>query len=60
MPQSRKRGGAKVHRKRIEKVNHNRKAEQSAMQKLFNEAIKTQVEELKKKQESESASTENQ
>jgi len=59
MPQSRKRSGAKAHRKRIEKVNQRRKAEQSAMQKLFNESIKKQVEDLKKKQESESASTEN-
>jgi hypothetical protein len=60
MPASRKRGGAKAHRKRIQKTNDNRKAQQSAAQKLFNEAMMAQIEELKKKYESESGKTENQ
>jgi hypothetical protein len=57
MPASRKRGGAKAHRKRIQKTNDNRKAQQSAAQKLFNEAMMAQIEELKKKYESESGKT---
>lgn len=60
MPASRKRDGAKAHRKRIKKTNDNRKAQQSAAQKLFNEAMMTQIEELKKKYEAESGKTENQ
>lgn len=60
MPASRKRGGAKVHRKRIQKVNDNRKAQQSAAQKLYNETMMTQIEELKKKYEAESGKTQNQ
>jgi hypothetical protein len=60
MPASRKRGGAKAHRKRIQKTNDVRKAQQSAAQKLFNEAMKAQIEELRKKYEAESGNTENQ
>lgn len=60
MPASRKRGGTKAHRKRIQKVNDSRKAQQSAAKKLFNEAMMTQIEELKKKYEAESGKTENQ
>ena len=59
MPQSKKRGGAKAHRKKIESRNKQVKAQQSAMQKLFNEAIKAQIDELKKKQEETSGQTEN-
>jgi hypothetical protein len=51
MPASRKRGGAKAHRKRIQKTNDNRKAQQSAAQKLFNEAMMAQIEELNLNQE---------
>lgn len=58
MAQSRKRGGAKAHRKRVNKNNTNRKAEVSAMQKLFNESIQKQIEEMKKKMDN-SGSTEN-
>jgi|694.fasta_scaffold00696_54 hypothetical protein len=59
MPQSKKRGGAKAHRKKIENRNNQVKAQQSAMQKLFNEAIKAQIDELKKKNEETSGQTEN-
>jgi hypothetical protein len=59
MPQSKKRGGARAHRKKIENRNKAVKAQQSAMQKLFNEAMKAQIEELKKKHEETSGQTEN-
>jgi len=59
MPNSRKRGGAKAHRKRINKLNGTRQSQQNAMQKLFNESIKMQIEEMKKKQEGLSGVTEN-
>jgi hypothetical protein len=58
MPASRKRGGAKAHRKRIHKLNGTRQAQQTAMQKLFNESLKMQIEEMKKKVEG-SGATEN-
>lgn len=60
MGTSKKRGGAKAHRKRIENRNVKIKSEQTAMQKFFNESLKRQVEELKKKQEAESGLTNNQ
>ena len=59
MPASRKRGGAKAHRKRVNKVNNQRQLQQSAMQKLFNEALKKQVEDLKNRKEAETGATEN-
>lgn len=59
MPASRKRGGAKAHRKRVNKVNNQRQLQQTAMQKLFNEALKKQVEDLKNKKEAETGATEN-
>ena len=49
MAKSNKRGGEKAHRKRLEKRNTSLKAEQSAMQKLFNESMKAQIEALKQK-----------
>jgi hypothetical protein len=49
MAKSKKRGGEKAHRKRLEKRNNVLKAEQSAMQKLFNESMKAQIEALKQK-----------
>jgi hypothetical protein len=49
MAKSKVRGGVKAHRKKVETRNQQIKAEQSAMQKLMNEAMKTQIEELKKK-----------
>jgi len=59
MAKSKVRGGAKAHRKKVEARNQQIKAEQSAMQKLMNEAMKTQIEELKKKYEAESGATTN-
>ena len=59
MPKSKKRGGEKVHRKKIDDRNQKVNAQQSAMQKLFNESMKTQIEELKKKYEAESGMTKN-
>lgn len=60
MPKSRKRGGEKAHRKRVNKVNNQRKTQQSVMQKLFTESMQKQIEELKKKYEAESGQTETQ
>lgn len=60
MPKSRKRGGAKAHRKRVKSSNTEKTARQAAAQKLFNEALQAQIEELKKKYEAESGSTTNQ
>jgi hypothetical protein len=59
MGTSKKRGGAKAHRKRVSARNQMVKAEQSAMQKLMNESMKLQIEELRKKYEAESGKTEN-
>jgi hypothetical protein len=59
MAVSRKRDGAKAHRKRIQNANSVRKAQTNAMQKMFNEAMKAQIEEMKKKAEAESGKTEN-
>lgn len=59
MPSSKKRGGAKSHRSRVKQRNSKIKAETSAMQKLFNESIKMQIEEMKRKQEAESGETKN-
>jgi hypothetical protein len=49
MAKSKKRGGEKAHRKRLQTRNNSLKAEQSAMQKLFNESMKAQIEALKQK-----------
>ena len=51
MGKSKARGGAKAHRKRVENRNQNIKTQQSAIQKLFSETMKLQMEEFKKKQE---------
>ena len=59
MGNSKKRGGAKAHRARVNKRNVQVKQQETAMQKLFNEQMKIQIEELKKKYESESGKTEN-
>jgi DNA-binding FrmR family transcriptional regulator len=59
MAKSKVRGGVKAHRKKVEARNQQIKAEQSAMQKLMNEAMKTQIEELKKKYQAESGATTN-
>jgi hypothetical protein len=57
MGKSKVRGGAKTHRKRVANRNQNIKTQQSAIQKLFNETMKLQMEEFKKKQESEQNGT---
>jgi len=57
MAKSKVRGGAKAHKKKVETRNQILKAEQSAMQKLMNESMRTQIEELKKKYEAESGAT---
>lgn len=54
MAVSRKRKG---HNKRIQKRKVQLKSAQSAMQKLMNDAMKTQIDEMKKKMEEESGST---
>ena len=57
MGKSKVRGGAKAHRKRVENRNQNIKTQQSAIQKLFSETMKLQMEEFKKKQEAEQNGT---
>ena len=57
MGKSKVRGGAKAHRKRVENRNQTIKTQQSAIQKLFSETMKLQMEEFKKKQESEQNGT---
>ena len=44
---------AKEHRKKVAARNQKIKSQQSAMQKLFNESMKTQLEELQKQYETE-------
>lgn len=58
MPKSRKRGGEKAHRKRIQSTNQAKAAQISTMQKLFNESMRAQIEEMKKQAEAQSANTE--
>ena len=50
----------KEHRKKVAARNLKLKAEQNAFQKLFNESMKTQIEEMKKKNAEQSGSTVNQ
>jgi len=57
MGKSKVRGGAKAHRKRVENRNQTIKTQQSAIQKLFSETMKLQMEEFKKKQEPEQNGT---
>jgi hypothetical protein len=57
MAKSKKRGGEKEHRRRIQARKVKVDAQKNAMQKLFNESMKAQIEELKKKYESESGDT---
>ena len=49
----------KEHRKKVAARNQKIKAEQSAMQKFMNESMKRQIEDLRKKYESESGTTQN-
>lgn len=57
MGNSKLRGGKKAHKKRVATRNQRIKTEQTAMQKMFNESIKQQLEELKKQRELESSGT---
>ena len=50
----------KEHRKKVEARNQKLKAEQNAMQKLFTESMKAQIEEMKKKDAAASGLTTNQ
>lgn len=54
MPKSKQRKG---HKQKVQQRNKEAKAQASAMQKLFTEAMKTQIEELKKQYEAESGKT---
>jgi hypothetical protein len=58
MGKSKVRGGAKAHRKRVASRNQTIKTQQSAIQKLFNETMKLQLEEFQKKSQ-ENPSTSN-
>ena len=60
MGKSRKRGGETAHRKKIATRNQVVKGQQNAMQRLFNDAMKAQIESMKEKAEAESATTLNQ
>lgn len=51
---------AKEHRKKVAARNQRIKTQQTAMQKLFNETMKQQLEELKKQREAEEMSGETQ
>lgn len=55
MPTSKKRGGQKKHNQRVASRNQSMKAKDAALQKLFNESMKQQIEEMKKKAEEELA-----
>ena len=52
MAKSKVRGGAKAHRQKVQARNQKLSGAKAAMQKLFNEAMKTQIEEMKKNSES--------
>jgi hypothetical protein len=58
MGKSKVRGGAKAHRKKVANRNQVIKTQQSAIQKLFNETMKLQMEEFQKKSQ-ENPSTSN-
>jgi len=59
MPTSKKRGGAKTHRKRVQKRNIELGIQKQKFQKAFTEMYETKLKELQEKFESLSASTEN-
>ena len=46
MPKSKLRGGAKAHRKRVQKRNNNIKNQQSRIQKLWEQEMMKRIEEL--------------
>lgn len=51
MATSKKRGGAKAHNKRVQARNHKIQGQKNAMQRLFEESMRAQIEEMKKKEE---------
>lgn len=53
MPKSRKRGGEKAHRKRVQARNNNIKNQQNRIQKLWEEELMKRMEELKASGETE-------
>ena len=60
MAKSKVRGGAKAHRKKVVARNQSIDGQRNAMQKLFEESMKKQIEEMKKKDaEAKSGETEN-
>ena len=60
MAKSKVRGGAKAHRKKVVARNQQIDGQRNAMQKLFEESMKMQIEQLKKKDaEAKSGETEN-
>jgi len=60
MAKSKVRGGAKAHRKKVEARNQRIAGERNMMQKLFEESMRKQIEELKRKEEeAQSGNTEN-
>jgi hypothetical protein len=60
MAKSKVRGGAAAHRKKVVARNQKIDGQRNAMQKLFEESMKKQIEELKKKDaEAKSGETEN-
>jgi hypothetical protein len=48
MPISKKRGGTKNHTKKVQERNKKLAAQKTAMQKMFDESMKKQLEDLKK------------
>ena len=48
MPKSKLRGGAKAHRKRVQKRNQNIKSQQNRMQKLWEEEMMNRIEQMQK------------
>jgi hypothetical protein len=51
MAKSRVRGGKKAHNKKIEQRNRIVQSKQNEIQRLFNESMKAQIEEMRKKNE---------
>jgi hypothetical protein len=59
MAKSKVRGGVKAHRAKVAARNQKLKSAQTKMQKLFNEAMQKEIEELKLKMQESSGTTEN-
>lgn len=59
MSKTKKRGGAKAHRKRVQSRNQKFHAEQKAFQKIMTEGMLKQIEELNKMNQTESGNTVN-